>query len=93
MKNFKEYYDLYLETDVFLFADIFMNYTIICFENDGLDLFHYISASEIFNDSLYKSNETELKFITDMDKYLIVENKICKGMIMTNHQYAKANNP
>ncbi len=58
MKNFEEYYDLYLETDVLLLADVFMNYTIMCLKNDSLDLSHYISASEMFNDSLYKSSRT-----------------------------------
>ncbi|PKY42707.1 hypothetical protein RhiirA4_456555 [Rhizophagus irregularis] len=60
--------------------------------DDGLDPSHYVSASEIFNDSLYKSSGVELKFMTDMDEYLIVENSICRGMTMANHRYAKANN-
>ncbi|CAG8537259.1 4167_t:CDS:2, partial [Scutellospora calospora] len=34
---------------------------------DGLDLSHYVSAPRIFNDSLYKSSEVELKLITDID--------------------------
>jgi hypothetical protein len=35
--NFKKYHDFYFETDVFLLADVFINYTIICLNNDGLD--------------------------------------------------------
>ncbi|CAB4484717.1 unnamed protein product [Rhizophagus irregularis] len=93
MKNFREYHDLYLETDVLLLADVFMNYTIMCLKNDGLDLFHYISAPRMFNDSLYKNSGTELKLMTNMDEYLTVENGIREGMIMTSHRYAKANNP
>ncbi|CAG8664082.1 8451_t:CDS:2, partial [Funneliformis mosseae] len=46
----------------------------------------------MFNDSLYKSSGAELKLMTDMDKYLIVENGICKGITIANYQYAKANN-
>ncbi|CAG8848332.1 35350_t:CDS:2, partial [Racocetra persica] len=37
---------------------------------------HYVSASGMFNDSLYKSSRVELKLMTDMDEYLIVENGI-----------------
>src|SRR4051794_33484761 len=90
MKNFGEYHDLYLETDVLLLVDVFMNYTIMCFKDDSLD--PLISALEMFNNSLYKSSEAELKLMTDMDEYLIVENSIREGMTMMSHQYAKANN-
>ncbi|CAG8804217.1 17925_t:CDS:2, partial [Racocetra persica] len=47
-------------------------------------LSHYVSASGIFNDSLYKSSRVELKLITDMDKYLIVKNGIRGGMTMVS---------
>ena len=35
----------------------------------------------------------EIKLMTDMDKYLIVENGIHGGMTMVSYWYAKANNP
>ncbi|CAI2192200.1 8677_t:CDS:2, partial [Funneliformis geosporum] len=92
MKNFGEYDDLYLETDVLLLADIFMNYTIICLKDDGLDPSHYVSAPGMFNDSLYKSSRAELKLMTNMNEYLTVENGIHEGMTVTSHRYAKANN-
>jgi len=93
MKSFGEYHDLYLETDVLLLADVFMNYTIMCLKDDGLDPSHYVSAPGMFNDSLYKSSGAELKLMTNMDEYLTVENGIRGGMTMTSHRYAKANNP
>ncbi|PKK65417.1 hypothetical protein RhiirC2_715563 [Rhizophagus irregularis] len=92
MKNFGEYHDLYLETDVLLLADVFMNYIIMCLKNDGLDLSHYVSAPGMFNDSLYKSSGAELKLMTDMDEYLMVENGIREGMTIASYRYAKANN-
>jgi len=46
----------------------------------------------MFNDSLYKSSETELKLIIDMNKYLMIKKGICEGMTMASHYYAKANN-
>ncbi|PKY57580.1 hypothetical protein RhiirA4_478738, partial [Rhizophagus irregularis] len=87
MKNFGEYHDLYLETDVLLLADVFMNYTIMCLKDDGLDPSHYVSAPGMFNDSLYKSSGAELKLMTDMDEYLMVENGIRGGMTMASHRY------
>ena len=92
MQSFGEYHDLYLETNVLLLTDVFMNYTIMCLKDDGLNSSHYVSASEIFNDFLYKSNEAELKLMIDMDKYLMVENDIREEMIMASHRYIKANN-
>ncbi|PKK59391.1 hypothetical protein RhiirC2_719843 [Rhizophagus irregularis] len=93
MQSFGDYHDLYLETDVLLLADVFMNYTIMCLQDDGLDPSHYVSAPGMFNDSLYKSSGVELKLMTDMDEYLMVENGIRGGMTMASHRYAKANNP
>ncbi|CAI2191873.1 1747_t:CDS:2, partial [Funneliformis geosporum] len=54
--------------------NVFMNYTIMCLQDDSLDPSHYVSALGMFNDSLYKSSNAELKLMTDMDEYLIVEN-------------------
>ncbi|CAG8764398.1 6760_t:CDS:1, partial [Racocetra persica] len=93
IKNFGEYHDLYLETNVLLLADVFMNYTIMCLKDIGLDPSYYVSVPGMFNDSLYKSSGVELKLMTDMDEYLIVENGIHGGMTMASYQYAKANNP
>ena len=49
MQSFGDYHDLYLETDVLLLADVFMNYTIMCLQDDGLDPSHYVSAPGMFN--------------------------------------------
>ncbi|CAG8583114.1 15393_t:CDS:2 [Cetraspora pellucida] len=85
MQSFEEYHDLYLKTDVVLLADVFMNYTIICLKDDGLDPSHYVSAPGMFNDSLYKSSRAELKLITDINEYLIVEKGIHEEMTMASH--------
>ncbi|CAG8733584.1 12712_t:CDS:2, partial [Dentiscutata erythropus] len=62
-------------------------------KDDGLDPSHYVSAPGMFNDSLYKSSGAELKLMTDMDEYLMVEKGIREGMTLASHQYAKVNNP
>ncbi|CAI2197579.1 4646_t:CDS:2, partial [Funneliformis geosporum] len=85
MKNFGKYYDLYLETDVLLLADVFMNYAIMYLKDDDLDPSYYISTPEMFNDSLYKSSRAKLKLMINMDEYLIVENDICGDMTMANY--------
>ncbi|CAG8507396.1 10770_t:CDS:2 [Funneliformis mosseae] len=45
-------------------------------KDDDLDSSHYVSASGMFNDSLYKSSGAKLKLIINIDKYLTVENSI-----------------
>jgi len=64
----------------------------MCLNDDSLDSSHYVSVPEMFSDSLYKSSGAELKLMTDIDEYLMVEKDICKGMTMASHRYAKANN-
>ncbi|CAG8650836.1 4924_t:CDS:2, partial [Funneliformis mosseae] len=48
--------------------------------DDGLDPSHYVSASGMFNDLLYKSSEVELKLMINKDKNLIVKKSIREGM-------------
>ena len=76
-----EYHDLYL----LLLADVFMNYTIMCLQDDGLDPSHYVSAPGMFN-SLYKSSGVKIKLMTDMDEYLTVETGIRGGMTTVSHR-------
>ncbi|CAG8804472.1 28274_t:CDS:2 [Racocetra persica] len=64
----------------------------MCLKDDGLVSSYYVSAPEMLNDYLYKSSRVELKLMTNMDKYLIVENGICEGMTIACHRYIKANN-
>ncbi|CAJ0924943.1 14382_t:CDS:2 [Entrophospora sp. SA101] len=61
--------------------------------NDGLDPSHYVLAPGMFNDSLYKSSGAEIKLLTDLDQYMLVERAIRGGMSMVSQRYAKANNP
>ncbi|CAG8594080.1 2822_t:CDS:2 [Funneliformis mosseae] len=70
-----------------------MNYIIMCLNDDDLNPSCYIFASGMFNDFLYKSSEAELKLITDIDEYLIVEKSISRDMTIASYCYAKANNP
>ncbi|CAG8707769.1 15457_t:CDS:2 [Funneliformis mosseae] len=58
----------------------------MCLQDDGLDPSHYVSAPGMFNDFLYKSSRAELKLMTDMDEYLMVENGIREGMTMTLYE-------
>ncbi|CAG8553482.1 7039_t:CDS:2 [Racocetra persica] len=61
-----------------------MNYTIMYLQDNRLYPSHYVFAPRMFNNSLYKSSRTELKLMTDIDEYLIVENRIHREMTIAN---------
>ncbi|CAG8653035.1 7049_t:CDS:2, partial [Acaulospora colombiana] len=62
------------------------------FPYDWTNSWDKFDITRMFNDSLYKSSGVEIKLMTDMDEYLMVENGIRGGMTMVSHRYAKANN-
>ena len=44
MKNMRDYYDLYLKTDVLLLANVFENFRDVCQENYRLDPVWYYTS-------------------------------------------------
>jgi len=54
MKNFREYHDSYLKTDVLLLADVFENFRDICMNNYDLDPGWYYTASGLAWDACLK---------------------------------------
>ena len=44
IRNMGEYHDLYLRTDVVLFANVFESFRRVCLENYGLDPSHFYTA-------------------------------------------------
>ncbi|CAG8832560.1 38983_t:CDS:1 [Gigaspora margarita] len=64
----------------------------MCLKDDGLDPSYYVSVPGMFNDLLYKNSRAELKLMTNIDQYLMVENSIHRDMTIISYYYAKANN-
>ena len=44
MKSLGNYHDLYLKTEVLLFANVFKKFIYTCLKYYGLDLCHYFSS-------------------------------------------------
>lgn len=91
-KKFLDYHNIYLISDVLLLTDIWENFREVCFKNYGLDCEYYYTAPGLSFDSMLKMTKIELELLTDLDKYLFVENGIRGGISQISKRHAIANN-
>ena len=92
-KKFKDYHDIYLETDVCLLADVFESFRTLMLSRYSLDPCHYLTAPGMAWDAMLKFTGVELELLTDLNMHLFVEKGIRGGICQVSHRYAKANNP
>jgi hypothetical protein len=91
-KKFLDYHNIYLISDVLLLTDIWENFREVCFKNYNLDCEYYYTAPSLSFDSMLKMTKIELELLTDLDKYLFVENGIRGGISQISKRHAVANN-
>ena len=60
----REYHDLYLETDVLLLADVFVNFREVCMKYYSLDPAWYCTAPALAWDAMLKNIKTKLELLT-----------------------------
>ena len=92
MKNMGDYHDHYLKKDVLLLTDIFKKFIDNCLKFYGLDPCHYFSAPGLSWDAMLKMTEIKLEKISDIDKYLFIENGLRERISYIAKRYARANN-
>ena len=92
MKTFKDYHELYNETDVLLLADVFENFRNSSLKIYGLDPAHYFTAPGLSWDACLKMTGVELELLSDPDMLLMWEKCIRGGISMISNRYGKANN-
>ena len=92
MKTFKDYHELYNETDVLLMADVFENFRDNNLKIYGLDPAHYFTNPGLSWDACLKITGVELELITDINILLMFERCIRGGISMISNRYGKANN-
>ena len=67
-KNLGDYYNLYVQGDTLLLADVFENIKIY-----ELDPTHFLSAPVLAQQACLKKTEIKLKLLTDINMLLMVE--------------------
>ena len=79
-KNLGEYHDLYVQSDTFLFADVFENFRNACMKEYELDPTHFLSAPGLAWQACLKKTSVKLELLIDYDMLLMVEEEIRGGM-------------
>ena len=74
-----DYHDLYLKTDVLIFADVFENFRKTSMQYYNLDPSHYFSSPGFALDAMLKMTGASLELITDIDMYLMEEKGLRGG--------------
>ena len=92
MKTFKDYHELYNETDVLLLADVFENFRDLCLKIYGLDPVYYFTAPGLAWDACLKMTDIDLELLSDPDMLLMFEKGIRGGISMISNRFGKANN-
>ena len=91
-KNFGDYYDLYVQSDILLLPDISENFRNKCIEIYELDPANFLSAPGLAWQPCLKKTELKLELLTDADMLLMLEKGIRGVICHAIHRYAKANN-
>ena len=92
MKTFKDYHELYNETDVLLLADVFENFRDLCLKIYGLDPVYYFTAPGLAWDACLKMTNINLKLLNDVNMLLMFEKGIRGGISIISNRYGEANN-
>ena len=92
LENLGQYYDLYVQSDTLLLADVFENFRDMCIKEYELDPAHFLSLPGLAFQACLKKTNIELELLSDYDMLLMVEEGIRGGICHSIHRYAKANN-
>ena len=92
MKNMGDYYDLYLQSDTLLLADVFENFRKPCLATYGFDPCWYLTAPSFAWDCFLKTTKVKMELLKKTDMHLFFEKQIRGGVSTAFHRFAKANN-
>ena len=94
MKNMGEYHDLYLQTDVFLLADVVENFRTVLLKNYLLDPAWFLTAPSFFWCAMLKMTGVKLELICEgeVEMCRFFERQIRGGVSTVFHRLSWANN-
>ena len=87
--NFRDFHDLYMKTDVILLADVFEEFSDMCFKYFNLSKDNYYTGYAWDALLLYLGAKLELLVAEDM--YIFLEKGIRGGYSNIHKRYSKAN--
>lgn len=91
-RNFQDYMEAYLATDVCLLADVYENFRSNCMRDYELDPAHYLSSAHFTFDAFMRKTRCIMDKFHDADHYLFVNRAIRGGVSMICRRHAQANN-
>ena len=91
--NLGDYHNLYLRTDMVLFANMYKAFREMCLEHYKLDPVHFYMAQELAWKACLKHTGIRLELLTDPDMLLMFERGIRGGITQAVRKHAAANNP
>ena len=86
-----DHHDLYMKTDVILLADVFEEFSNMCFNNFGLAPGNYYTVPGYAWDALLKYSKAKLEPLVEEDMYIFLEKGIRGGYSNIHKRYSKAN--
>ena len=89
----QQYYDLYLNLNVLLLADVFENFRQTCILDYGLDPAHYYTSPGFTFDAYSNLPSRNWICLPIAKSSFFIENSIRGGISNVSHRHAKANNP
>ena len=92
IENLGDYYDLYVQSDTLLSADVYENFRDMCIKEYELDPTHFLLLPGLAWQACFKKTNIELRLLTDYDMLLMAEEGIRGGICHSIHRYPKANN-
>ncbi|XP_065681600.1 uncharacterized protein LOC136095231 [Hydra vulgaris] len=91
-ETFRDYHNLYNESDVLLLADVYENFRDVCFNNYKLDPAWYYTAQGLAWDAALKITKVKLKLLSNYDMILMIKQGIRGGISMVPNWLGTANN-